>query len=82
MRMNVNAATLAREKARAEGRLTGVIRSICGTHVEQYSLHQLKLPDGETTTDPISIHEEHVTHWKKWLGGDGNTTFFDHYEID
>jgi len=82
MRMTVNAATAAREKARAEGRLTGVIRSICGTHVEQYSLHQLKLPNGETTTDPLIIHDAHTEHWKKWLGGAGNSTFFDHYEID
>jgi hypothetical protein len=82
MRMTVNAATAAREKARAEGRLTAVIRSICGTHVEQYSLHQLKLPNGETTSDPIIIHDAHATHWKKWLGGTGNSTFFDHFEID
>jgi hypothetical protein len=50
MRMEINKATAAREKSRIQGRLTSVIRSICGTHVEQYSLHQLLLPSGETTT--------------------------------
>jgi len=57
MKMVINRATAAREKSTTQGRLTSVIQSICGTHVEQYSLHQLLIPIGETSSDPPVIHD-------------------------
>ena len=80
--MSINAATTAREKSRIQGRLTSVIRSICGTHVEPYSLHQLLLPTGETTTDPLAIHDAHTAHWRQWFLGDALSNFFSCYDID
>jgi len=53
-----------------------------GTHIEQYSLHQLLFPSGETTTDPLAIHEAHTAHWKQWFSSPENPNFFIHYEID
>ena len=82
MRMDINKATAAREKSRIQGRLTSVIRSICGTHVEQYSLHQLLLPTGETTTDPLAIHDKHTAHWRHWFSSPESPNFFTHHEID
>ena len=82
MRMDINKATAAREKSRIQGRLTSVIRSICGTHVEQYSLHQLLLPSGETITDPLAIHDTHTAHWRQWFSSPVSSNFFAHHEID
>ena len=82
MRSSINKATAARERSREQGRLSAVIRSICGSHQEQYSLHQLILPDGTTTSNRITIHEAHTEHWESWLGGDGLPTFFDRHVID
>jgi hypothetical protein len=82
MRMSINGATAAREKSRVQGKLTAVIRSICGTHTEPYSLHQLLLPNGETTSDPLAIHDAHTAHWRQWFLGDDLSNFFSCHEID
>ena len=82
MRQSINKATAAREKSRIQGRLTAVIRSIRGTHMEPYSLHQLTLPSGETLSDPIAIHESHTAHWRLWFQGDDHSNFFEYFTID
>jgi len=82
MRMRINKATVAREKSRIQGRFTSVIRTICGTHVEQCSLHQLFLPSGETTTDPLAINDLHTAHWRRWFSSPESPNFFTYNEID
>jgi len=79
--MDINKATAARDKSRLQGRLTSVIRSICGTHVDKYSLHQL-LPSGETITDPLAIHDLHTAYWRHWFSSPECPNFFTYNEID
>ena len=78
----INSQSAAREKARQQGKKAAVIRSIFGTHVDRYDMNLLRLPDGSTITDPVTIHETFANHFKLWHQGNGRRTFFDDYTID
>ena len=81
-RHNINAQSAAWEDARKRGETAAIIRSVFGTHTDQYDMNLLRLPDGSTVTDPVRIHEEHSNHWAKWHQGTGRKTFFDDHRID
>jgi len=82
VRIAINNAIAYREKSRIQGRLTSVIKLICVTQVEKYSLNYLRLRTGETTTD-LAIHDAHTAHLRQWfLSSPESPNFFSHYEID
>ena len=75
-------ASAEREKAVATGKIGKAIRAILGKHQGQYDMHTLTLPNGELKVDPVDIHDTHVEHWKEWLQGTNEKTFFDDHHID
>ena len=81
-RTQMKNASAEREKAVATGKIGKAIRAIIGKLQGQYDMHTLTLPNGELMVDPLAIHDTHVEHWKKWLQGTNEKTFFDDHHID
>jgi len=75
-------ASAEREKAVVAGKIGKAIRAIQGKPQSHYDLHTLTLPLGELIVDPLTLHDTHVEHWKEWLQGTNEQTFFDDYHID
>ena len=65
----------------AAGKVGRALKSILGTQQATYDLNTLRLATGELVTDPITIHNTQVQHWKEWFG-ETEATFFDHHTID
>jgi exonuclease III len=81
-RLQMQNASAERERAVSAGKIGKAIKSILGKSQMQYDLHSLQLPSGEIITDPLNIHDTHVAHWKEWLQGTHENTFFDEHTID
>ena len=81
-RLTINEAVIAREQSRIKGKMAYVIKSILGTHEEPYSLHELRLQNGERISDPVEIHNQHVIWWKQWYADKGFDSFFLTHQID
>jgi exonuclease III len=81
-RTQMQNASAEREKAVSTGKIGKAIRAILGKSQSQYDMHTLSLPSGELIVDPLTIHDTHVEHWKDWLQGTNEKTFFDDHHID
>jgi hypothetical protein len=81
-RTQMQNASAEREKAVSAGKIGKAIRAILGKPQSQYDMHTLALPSGELIVDPLTIHDTHVEHWKEWLQGTNDKTFFDDHHID
>ena len=81
-RHSINSQTALRERARKQGKMATVIKSIFGTHPDRYDMNLLRLADGTTLVEPTDIHENFANHFQQWHQGNGRKTFFDDYTID
>jgi hypothetical protein len=81
-RHSISSQSALRERARKQGKMAAVIKSIFGTHVDRYDMNLLRLADGSTLVEPAEIHENFATHFKQWHQGNGRKTFFDDHVID
>jgi len=75
-------ASAEREKAVSAGNIGKAIKAILEKTQSQYDMHTLSLPTEELIVDPLTLHDTHVEHWKEWLQGTQEQTFFDECHID